>query len=49
MSLLDDAKNPGDFARGDPMILRQFDARLKPHLQLSVGRFDVDVGTILFE
>lgn len=31
------------------MILRQFGARLKPHFQLPVGRFDVHVDAILFE
>ena len=49
MTCFDDAKNLGDFAFGDPMILRHFDARLKPDLQLTVRRLDVDVHPILFQ
>jgi hypothetical protein len=30
MSLLEDAKNLRDLALGNPVILRHFDARLKP-------------------
>jgi hypothetical protein len=49
MMLLDDAKNLRDFALGDAVILRYFDARLKPHLELAVGCFDVDVHPFLFQ
>jgi hypothetical protein len=48
MTCFDDAKNLGDFAFGDSMILRHFDVRLKPDLQFAVRRLDVDVHPILF-
>lgn len=48
MSFLEDAKNPGDLALRDAVILRYFDARLKPDLQLTVRRFDVSVHAIFF-
>jgi hypothetical protein len=37
MSLLEDAKNLRDLALGNPVILRHFDARLKPDFQLPSG------------
>jgi hypothetical protein len=49
MTLLDDAKDLRDFTLGDAMILRHFDAWLKPHLELTIGCFDVDVHTFLFQ
>jgi hypothetical protein len=49
MTLFDDAKNPGGLAFGDSMILRHFDARLKPHLEFAVRCLDMDVHSILFE
>jgi hypothetical protein len=47
ITVLDDPKNLKDFALGDAVILRQFDARLKPDLQFPVGCFDVDVHAFL--
>jgi hypothetical protein len=47
IAVLDDPKNLSDFALGEAMILRQFDARLKPDLQFPVGCFDVDVHALL--
>jgi hypothetical protein len=49
MTCFDDAKNLGDFAFGDTVILRHFDARLKPDLQFAFRGLDVDMHPILFE
>jgi hypothetical protein len=37
MSFLEHAKDSGDLALRNPLILSQFDATLKPHLDLAVG------------
>jgi hypothetical protein len=49
MPLLDDAKYLRNFALGDSVILRYFDARLKPDLEFAVRRLHMDVHSIFFE
>jgi len=42
MSLFQDAKDLRDLPLRDPMILRQFDARLKPHLHFPFAELTRD-------
>jgi hypothetical protein len=44
MTRFDDAKNLRDFALGDSMSLRHFDARLKPDLELAARRLTLILG-----
>ncbi len=48
MSSFQNTKDLPDLSLRDPMILRHFDARLKPHLDFTLGRFDMHVHSILF-
>jgi hypothetical protein len=46
MPFLHDTENPRDLALRDSLILRQFDVRLKPHLQLAGSRLYVHVHAL---
>lgn len=48
MSLLEDAKDLRDLSLWESLILRQFNARLKPYLDLAIGRLDMNVHPIFF-
>jgi hypothetical protein len=48
MSLFQDTNDLPDLSRCDPLILRHFDAWLKPDLDFTFGGFDVHVHSILF-
>jgi hypothetical protein len=48
MSLFQNANDLPDLSLSNPLILRHFDAWLKPHLDFTFGRFDVNVHSILF-
>jgi hypothetical protein len=48
MSLFQNTKDLPHLSLRHPMILRQFDARLKPHLDFTLRRFDMHVHSILF-
>jgi hypothetical protein len=48
MPLLQDAKNLRDFPLRNSVILRHFDARLKPDLEFAGWRLDVHVQPIFF-
>jgi hypothetical protein len=48
MITLDYSQNLRDFPLRDTVILRQFDARLKPDLQLAFWRLDMNVHAIFF-
>lgn len=48
MSFLQDSEDPADLALRNTVILRQFDARLKPDLRFALGRLDVNMNSVLF-
>jgi hypothetical protein len=48
LSFLEDPKDLRDLTLKNTMILRHFEARLRPHLQLTLGRLDMDVHPVFF-